>query len=157
MRLTLYTDYAYRLLIYLGSFPDEVVSARDVAAVYDIPLNHLTKITQSLSKAGYIHSKRGRAGGMHLARKPEDIALSDVYKAMTKQPSLLLCTDKTVSDEEKRKYCLINDSCALKGILRQSLTAFINVLDQYKLSDILNAKEKNALLLKRKLLEKEKA
>ena len=64
MRLTDYTDYALRTLIYVAVHPDELVTIQRIADAFDIPKNHLIKIVQQLGGDGFLHTVRGRAGGM---------------------------------------------------------------------------------------------
>src|SRR5690242_21638599 len=73
MRLTRYTDYAMRVLIYLGVQPDKVCSIAEIARAYGISHNHLMKVAHDLGRSGYVESVRGRTGGVRLARSTESI------------------------------------------------------------------------------------
>ena len=73
MQLTLYTDYSLRVLIYLGTYPGKQVTITEVAECYKISRNHLVKVVNNLSNLGYIHTARGRGGGMLLAHEPQHI------------------------------------------------------------------------------------
>ena len=70
MRLTRYTDYALRVLLYLGREPTRLCSIAEIARAYAISQNHLMKVVNDLVNAGYLESVRGRAGGIRLDRPP---------------------------------------------------------------------------------------
>lgn len=68
MRLTLYTDYSLRVLLYLGAKdPEELSTIQNISDSYGISKNHLMKVTHELGKMGYIETVRGRGGGIRLA------------------------------------------------------------------------------------------
>src|SRR5262245_28837799 len=73
MRLTRYTDYAMRTLLYLGARPDRLCSIAEVAGAYGVSQNHLMKVVNDLANAGYVESTRGRGGGIRLGRPAEAI------------------------------------------------------------------------------------
>ena len=77
MELTYLTDYSLRVLMYAGAHDDRLVTLREMAGAYDISLNHLRKVVHQLAGLGYLHTVRGRGGGMQLARPPEEIALGE--------------------------------------------------------------------------------
>ena len=70
MRLTVYTDYSLRLLIYAALKPDGLVNISDVASAYGISRSHLTKVVHQLGIAGFLETVRGKGGGLRLARAP---------------------------------------------------------------------------------------
>ena len=63
MRLTVHTDYALRLLMYLALKQDGLATIAEIAVTYDISRNHLTKVAHELGVAGYVVTVRGRGGG----------------------------------------------------------------------------------------------
>lgn len=82
MRLTQYSDYALRALIYLAVVPapHQLVNIQDIADSYNISKNHLTKIIHQLGTLGLIESVRGKHGGIRLARSPKDINIGAVLR-----------------------------------------------------------------------------
>jgi len=126
MRLTRYTDYALRVLIYLGARPDALCSIAEISRAYDISQNHLMKVVNDLVNAGYLASARGRFGGIRLARPPAEINVGAVIRHTEDGFDLVDCSD-----------CVIAPACGLTGALRQALAAFLAVLDDYTLVDLI--------------------
>lgn len=126
MRVTLYTDHALRVLIYLGTYPDHLRSIAEIARAYDISQNNLMKVVSDLSSAGYIVTVRGRFGGIKLARPPRDISLGAVVRHTEGIVDLVDCDS-----------CKVAKVCRLPRIFREALKAFTEVLDTYSLQDII--------------------
>lgn len=126
MRLTRYTDYALRVLIYLGARPDALCSIAEISRAYDISQNHLMKVVNDLVNAGYLASARGRFGGIKLARPAVEIKVGAVIRHTEDGFDLVDCGE-----------CIIAPACGLTGAFRQALAAFLNVLDGYTLADLI--------------------
>lgn len=125
MRLTRYTDYAMRVLLYLAARPDRLCSIAEVSRSYAVSQNHLMKVVNDLVNAGYLVSARGRFGGIRLARPPEEINVGEVIRHTEEGFDLVDCGS-----------CVIAPACGLTGALRQALAAFLGVLDGYTLADL---------------------
>lgn len=136
MRLTLYTDYAMRVLLYLGARPERLCSISEIAGAYRISQNHLMKVVNDLGRAGYVASTRGRAGGVRLARDPTAINIGEVVRHTEDGFDLVDCSS-----------CIIAPACGLTGALREALAAFMAVLDSYTLADLLAKRADVARLL----------
>ena len=80
MRLTQYTEYSFRVLIYLAEHHERRVTIRDISDSYDISYFHLTKVVHNLTSKGYIEGMRGRNGGVALAVKADQIRLDSVVR-----------------------------------------------------------------------------
>ncbi len=145
MRLTLHTDYALRLLMLLAVEPDNRHTIEEVAQRFDISRNHLKKVTQTLSQAGFLESLRGRGGGLRLGRSPTSINLSEVVCATEENLAVMECFD------EKTNHCLISPACGLRRPLEEALRAFLAVLNRYSLADLVknpvSVRKMRALLL----------
>ncbi|OHD07924.1 RrF2 family transcriptional regulator [Sphingopyxis sp. RIFCSPHIGHO2_12_FULL_65_19] len=127
MRLTHYTDYAMRVLLYLGGKAGEQLSPiAEIARAYGISQNHLMKVVNDLVNAGYLESVRGRYGGVRLARLPRDINIGEVVRHTEDGFNLVDCAS-----------CVIAPACGLTGALNEALAAFMKVLDGYCLEDLL--------------------
>jgi len=131
MRLTTYTDYALRVLIYLGLKGDKLATIREIAERFQISKNHLMKIVHNLGKDGYIETIRGRHGGLRLARPPKAINIGEITRRYEEDLRIVECFDR------KSNTCLIAGSCGLASHLDEALKAFLSVLDAKTLADIL--------------------
>ncbi|MFO1363477.1 MAG: Rrf2 family transcriptional regulator [Burkholderiales bacterium] len=131
MRLTTFSDYSLRVLIYLGSAPDRLATIDQVAAAYGISANHLMKVVHHLAQRGYIETVRGKGGGMRLAHAPEAINVGAVIRATEDSLALVECFESGTTD------CRIARACVLKQALAQALEAFLAVLDRYTLADLI--------------------
>lgn len=126
MRLTRYTDYAMRVLLYLASQPDDRLSSiGEIARGYGISQNHLMKVVNDLVRAGYIESVRGRFGGIRLARHADTINVGQVVRHTEDDLDLVDCDG-----------CVIAPACGLTGVLHEATRAFLAVLDSYSLADV---------------------
>lgn len=140
MRLTHFSDYALRVLVYLGVQDGEVVTIGRIAAVYGISANHLTKVVHHLARRGYVETARGKGGGMRLARAPESINLGAVVRD-AEEGKLVECFDRATS------ACRLEPACVLRGVLSDALEAFFAVLDRHTLADLLRPDRKLAKVL----------
>jgi len=140
MQLTTHTDYALRLLIYLAIAPAEHQCTVQMAASrYRISANHLAKVAQTLVQLGYIHSLRGRGGGLKLAVPVQAITLGKLVR-QTENLQLLECFGADPA-------CPIEPACNLKRVLARATQAFLDVLDGYTLADLTNNRDKLHRLL----------
>lgn len=130
MRLTLHTDYALRILMLLAVEPENLHTIEEIAQRYDISHNHLMKVTQTLSQAGFIESLRGRGGGLRLGHLPASINLGAVVRATEDSFALVECFDR------ENNHCVISPSCGLRGPLEEAQRAFLAVLDRHSLADL---------------------
>lgn len=142
MRLTLYTDYSLRVLLFLGAKePDALSTIKEISDAYGISKNHLMKVSHELGKMGYIETIRGRGGGIRLAKRPEEIGIGEVVRQTEEDFYLVDCFNP------ESIGCVISPVCNLKGALNKALHAYISILDEYKLSDFLHNKQEIAALL----------
>ncbi|MCV2368452.1 RrF2 family transcriptional regulator [Roseateles oligotrophus] len=130
MRLTTMTDYALRLLIYLGQHPERLCTTGEVAQAYGISEAHLTKITHQLGQHGWISTVRGKGGGMKLALPPAELMLGDLVRSVESDFYLVECLGAANS-------CNLTGMCSLTGIVNAALAAFMAELDRHSLADLL--------------------
>lgn len=139
MRLTRFTDYSLRALIYLGHNTGNRVTINEISEVYDISKNHLMKVISNLTRLGVVAAQRGPGGGIRLNRAAEDINLSEVISN----------TEKHLQDPDSaglpRDDAPLTDS-RLHGCLQQALRAYLDVLDRFTLADILDHEKDNTSL-----------
>jgi len=126
MRLTLYTDYAMRVLLYVGARGDRLSSISEISRAYGISQNHLMKVVNDLVRAGYLASVRGRSGGIRLGRSPGEINIGAVIRHTEDGFDLVDCGT-----------CVIAPACGLTAVLGEAKGAFMAVLDSYSLADLL--------------------
>ncbi len=138
MRLTVYTDYSLRVLLYLGvRGQDHLATIQEIADTYQISKNHLMKVTYDLGKNGFIETIRGRGGGIRLAVAPEEVNIGQVVRKTEEDFHIVECFDP------ESNLCKISPECRLKYALNEALQAYFKVLDSYTLADVLVSK--NAL------------
>ena len=130
MRLTSYTDYALRLLMYLALKDDGLATIAEIAKTYGISKTHLMKIAYELGVAGYVETVRGRRGGLRLAKPADEIGLGDIVRLTEPDMALVPCFKRGDAS------CVIAKCCALKGVLAKAQSAFVDVIDGYTLSDL---------------------
>ena len=134
MKLSSFSDYSLRVLIYLGLQPDRLATVGEITAAFDLSRGHLMKVVHQLGKAGYLETVRGKGGGIRLGRTPEDIVLGQVIRHTEGLIELVEC----FSGES---HCRIQPACRLRAILAEALGAMFRVLDAGNLGDLLRQPE----------------
>ena len=130
MRLTVYSDYSLRLLMYLAVRPERLSTIREIAGAYNISSNHLMKVVHQLGLAGYVETIRGRNGGMRLGRPAAEIGLGELIRHTEPDMDIVPCF------EPENQSCPLRKACRLKGALDKARLAFLGVLDEYTLADL---------------------
>lgn len=134
MRLTLYTDYSLRMLMYLAMDPDQTSTIQEIADRFGISKNHLMKVAYELGQKGFVETVRGRGGGLRLARSAESIRLGDLVRQCEGDFTMVECFDA------EHNQCVLTSACRLKGILNEALEAYFQSLNQYTLADLMRQK-----------------
>ena len=129
MQLKRFTDYALRVLLFVGRETDRTCTMAEIAAFYHISLEHLRKVVHLLAQLGYLKSTRGRGGGIALGREPADIRIGEVVVAMEGDLSIVDC---------QALDCVLSPGCSLKAALDRARRAFVASLDEVTLADLLN-------------------
>jgi Rrf2 family nitric oxide-sensitive transcriptional repressor len=132
MHFTTYTDYALRVLIYLGLFTDRFVTTQEMGRAYEISHNHLIKIVNSMGQKGLLDVRRGRGGGFRLNHLPSEIRLGAVIQMTEPDMDLLECFKS--SDN-----CTIAPLCQLRERLRSARNSFVDVLNETSIQDLLGS------------------
>jgi Rrf2 family transcriptional regulator, nitric oxide-sensitive transcriptional repressor len=130
MRLTLWTDYALRTLIYVGAKGDRLSTIAEIAECYAISRAHLMKIVSKLGQQGYVDTVRGKGGGIRLARAPAQIGVGAVVRDTEEDLAVMGCLAET-------GFCRLEGCCELRRALNDATLAFLGVLDGYTLADLL--------------------
>ncbi len=128
MQLTKQTDYAFRVLLYLGDAEgDALANVKDICAFHDISHNHVAKVVVKLTKLGYIESIRGHGGGIRLAKRPKDINVSEVIRDFENTLEPVNCF---------APRCAMLPGCRLKTVLFEAMNDFLESTARYTLADL---------------------
>lgn len=130
MRLTLHTDFALRVLIYLATHGERMCSVAEIAKAHRVSQNHLMKVVNELANHGFVETVRGRNGGMKLARAPEKIGVGDVVRKTEEGMDLADCDN-----------CVIAGICGLTPVLRKGVVAMLEVFDRYTVADLITKRK----------------
>jgi Rrf2 family nitric oxide-sensitive transcriptional repressor len=130
MRLTTFTDYSLRVLLYVAHAAEGRATIAEVARAFDISEHHLVKVVHALGRMGVLRNSRGRGGGLRLAGPPSGINVGKVVRA-TESIAVAECFDA------EHNTCALAGRCRLEGILHEAVDAFHAVLDRYTLEDLL--------------------
>jgi Rrf2 family nitric oxide-sensitive transcriptional repressor len=131
MRLTVFTDYALRMLLVLASRTEELVTISDIASAFGISHAHLMKVTHVLGKTGWVETVRGRSGGMRLATDPRKLKLGEVISRLEEDFALVECMG-----EDNR--CVLTGGCGLEVALKLAMKNFFAELDRYSLAELVD-------------------
>lgn len=131
MRLTSYTDYTLRTLMYLGVNRDRLVTIQDIADLHLISKNHLMKVVYQLGLTGIVETVRGRNGGLRLKLSPAEINIGAVVRETESDFFMAECFDRA------NNTCPLTPNCKLKSALGQATQAFLAVLDKVTLESLL--------------------
>ncbi|AGF57095.1 MULTISPECIES: RrF2 family transcriptional regulator [Clostridium] len=131
MNLSKFSDYAFRILIYLAKNQDKICTVEELASKLEISEHHLKKIVHRLGKTEYVISTKGRNGGLKLGMPPKDINLGNI----------LIITEDSINLDEcfssGKDSCAPSSKCKLKHILHSSIKSFIDEISKYTLQDII--------------------
>jgi Rrf2 family nitric oxide-sensitive transcriptional repressor len=137
MRLTGFTDFALRVLMYVGAKGQSLSTVEEIADSYGISRHHLTKVVHRLGQLGYLETIRGKGGGIRLAMDPAEINLGAVVRGTEEDLALVPCLSGGTG-------CRIAPACVLKGVVGEALSAFLAVFDRHTLADLLGPRNKLA-------------
>ncbi len=141
MRLTVYTDYALRVLMYLALKEDRLATIAEIAARYSISRNHLMKVAHQLGVGGYVETVRGRKGGLRLAKPIAAIGVGEVVRYTEPDMAMVSCF------EPLDEACAIRPICVARRALTAARDAFLDVLDGYTLADLVEPRARLSGLL----------
>jgi Rrf2 family nitric oxide-sensitive transcriptional repressor len=141
MKLTTFTDYSLRVLIYLAAQPAQRATIAQIASAFEVSENHLVKVVHFLGKQGWLANVRGKGGGLELAMPPELIGVGRVVRATEGAAVVAECFSETDN------HCVIARGCKLRGVLGEAVGAFLTVLDRYTLADLVTNRRELAQVL----------
>lgn len=135
MKLTAFTDYSLRVLIFLAAVPGRRATIGEIRAAFDVSESHLTKVVHFLGKQGWLVTLRGKGGGLALARDAADIGIGQVVRDTEGRLEPAECF------EPGGGRCALAGCCTLQGVLAEAVQAFCEVLDRYTLADLVRTPE----------------
>lgn len=130
MRLTDYTDYTLRVLMFCAMHPERSVTIAELAEIHQVSKNHLMKIVNDLARQGLLQTTRGRGGGLRLLKAAADIRIGDVVRQSETDFRLVECFDAN------HNSCTLTAHCQLKKVFRTALKSYFTELDKVTLADI---------------------
>lgn len=130
MRLTTFTDYSLRVLMYLALHPSRLATIPEIAQAFEVSEHHLVKVVHRLAQAGVIESVRGRGGGVRLARPPDRIRIGEIVRMTEGDAPIVECFSGDAPG------CRIAGPCRLKRALFDGFEALYASLDRHTLADI---------------------
>ena len=135
MKLSLFSDYALRILMF-AAIKGASFRVDEVTAAYGISRNHVAKVIHTLAQLGYLETRRGRGGGIQLARPAAEIHIGKLVRQTEDQPVIVECFDPATNT------CPISGSCLLKGVLAEAVNAFYATLDRHTLQDLVSGPQR---------------
>ena len=130
MRLTAFTDYSLRVLLYLANAPEGRATIAEIASAFDVSHHHLTKVANLLGKQGFLLNTRGRRGGLRLARPAAQINVGAVVRATEAGSAVAECFDPATNT------CPLAGGCGLQRALKEAVGRFYDSLDHYSVADL---------------------
>ena len=130
MRLTDYTDYSLRVLMFCALHPERSVTIAELAESHAVSKNHLMKIVNDLARQGLLQTTRGRGGGLRLLKPASDIRIGDVVRQTETDFRLVECFDVN------HNACTLTAHCQLKQVFKTALQSYLAELDRVTLADI---------------------
>lgn len=129
MRLTVFTDYALRVLLVLSSRRDALVTIAEVSSDFGISEAHLMKVAHTLGRTGWVETVRGRHGGMRLAVDPATLTLRHVVETLEPDFALAECFGES-------NRCLLTGACGIERALSKAMNAFLEELGRHTIAEV---------------------
>ncbi|MDR5779635.1 Rrf2 family transcriptional regulator [Caballeronia sp. LZ065] len=144
MRLTDYTDYALRVLLYLSVRPAGLATIQEISDAYGVSKNHLMKIVQQLGELGWVETVRGRNGGLRLAEHSGALTVGEIVRKTESDFAIVGCFGPA---DEGEKVCVIQSQCRLRGVVAAARDAFLAELDKHTIGELASPASELARLL----------
>ncbi|MGN6318767.1 Rrf2 family transcriptional regulator [Trinickia sp.] len=144
MRLTDYTDYALRVLLYLAVREEGLTTIHDISEAYGISKNHLMKVVQRLGELGWIDTVRGRHGGLRLNERSLGLTIGEVVRGTEGDFAIVGCFPREGAEP---RTCVIEPQCRLKHVFESARGAFLAELDRHTLGELASPATPLAALL----------
>ena len=128
--------YAFKALAHLGSLPPGAsVQIEDIAGKASVPRKFLEHILLDLKRQGIVASRRGRSGGYILIKRPQDISIGNILRAIDGPIAPLPCISRTAY--RRCPDCSDEKSCVVRRLFADTYAAQLLLLDSTTLADVL--------------------
>lgn len=129
MRLTAHTDYSLRVLMYLNK-EKRLITLKELSTKLNISRNNLIKVSNQLSKQGYIETSQGRGGGLTIKTDAAKTSIKDIICETEENFHMAECFSAKACD------CTFIKSCLLKKSLKEALDVFLGSLEKITIDDV---------------------
>ena len=134
MKITAQEEYGLRCLLQLAQAKAETgMSVKEIATGEGISSAYVEKLLRLMAKAGIIHSVRGIHGGYRLNRRPDEISLRDVVRALGSLPTTEEICDRHPGN---RTSCIHIDECCIRSAWATLTHAIDSFMGKVLLSDL---------------------
>lgn len=123
MRITKRSNIAMRVLMFCAANPDRLVTKSEIAQRCNTSESHLAQVINRLAQLGYLHTQRGRAGGITLKRKALDIQIGEIFRSLEHYAP----TKECFADVDNS--CPLITACRLRFAISEAAEAFFAHLD----------------------------
>jgi Rrf2 family protein len=134
MKLQKATLFGLYAVLELAGHPDQQISAAEIAAKYDISLNHLAKVLRSLVRARLVESVRGAGGGYRFSGNPKRVTLLDVIELFEEVGRDAEDSPPVDQDEGRALHKVLReiDDIAIATLSSISITTLLRIIEKQK-------------------------
>jgi Rrf2 family protein len=133
LKISRLTDYGLLAAVYLARKPGEVVSAREIAAYYSLPLPMISKVLKVLQEGSILGSRRGVGGGYSFEGDPERVTLGSLLEVLEGPWDLVECN---TFDDTGHAVCIIRGNCGSRTFMSGINGAIKKAFDGITLADL---------------------
>ncbi|AUI66318.1 MULTISPECIES: Rrf2 family transcriptional regulator [Glaesserella] len=137
MQLSKFTDYAFRVLMYIVHHQDALHTIPQLAEQLHVSQNHLVKVVHFMAKQHWLITTRGKGGGIRVSSLVLSMPVGEVIRTLQGDPKLVDCNTPV---------CILKADCHLKNLLDEALEQFYQTLNQYTISQCIGAKHAISLI-----------
>ena len=132
--LTRRAKYAFKALVFLAESQTRgPVQIEAIAAEAKIPRRFLEHILLELKRGGFVVSRRGRAGGYALAKRPRDVTIGGILRVIDGPIAPLSCISRTAY--RPCRDCPDEAACAVRRIFASAYEATLQAMDATTIAD----------------------
>jgi Rrf2 family protein len=133
LKISRLTDYGLLASVYLARHAGRIVSAREIAAFYHLPIPAVTKVLKTLHQSGLVASHRGAGGGYTFDGDAESVTLGQLIESLEGPWDLTECE---TLDDEGQATCAIRVACPSRRFMFGINRAIKGAFEQVTLADL---------------------